>query len=130
MTWFLRLFRVFRDLESQASQMANEKLQLQDRVDAAESERSRVWAELQRALESERETHRMYRNQEWQTRYGVTPHPDAPHLPASMSRVQEGGPIAPRRVLGGALQAQSQRAFVAQYRDRAGIKDPEPPPAA
>lgn len=101
--WILRFFPEFRQVERERDSMrtdlvfiraahqerVTDNLRLQDRTDAAEAERTRVWKLLEESLENERLAYRMQVNEDWQRRYGVTPHPDAPHIPATQEHHAE-----------------------------------------
>ena len=58
-----------------------ENIRLQDRVEAANEDRAKLWTMLQEALGNERKALMMEVNAKWQKDYGVTPFPDAPSIP-------------------------------------------------
>ena len=62
-------------------ELETENLRLQDRVDAANEDRAKLWTMLQEALGNERKALMMEVNAKWQKDYGVTPFPDAPSIP-------------------------------------------------
>ena len=98
---FLRLFPSVRELESDAASLreANqdlqqEKLRLQDRLEAAIADRNRLWDMTQECLRGERSAYQMHVNQSWQRQGAGIPYPDAPHLPPhSVPREQSLEPV-------------------------------------
>lgn len=101
---FLRLFSPFRELEAdydalteEHSRLTQEKLLLQDRLDAAQLDRDRLWSMTSEALAGERSAYQAHINQAWQRVGGGIPYPDAPHLPASaVPKEQSTEPIGRR----------------------------------
>ena len=91
--------RLLADLE----QAHTEKLVLQDRLAAAENDRSRVWDEMQSARAAERQCLHMLINIEYQRHYGIAPYPDDPKLPPSTNT---GGPPSVRMTASQAVEAQ------------------------
>ncbi len=130
--WLLNLFPSHRTLLSGLQDAQAQNLRLQDRLDAAESERSRLWSELQAALKGERDALQMAVNEHWQRAYGVAPFPEAPHIPAKMATVQEGGPIPASRAYGFGAVSQRLDQFRKECAERLQkqMQNPEPPPAA
>ena len=66
-------------------ELETENLRLQDRVDAANEDRAKLWTMLQEALGNERKALMMEVNAKWQKDYGVTPFPDAPSIPVKFA---------------------------------------------
>jgi hypothetical protein len=106
--WLARFFPASRAIVSEngrlreaVQQLTQEKLLLQDRLDASNEERSRVWSMMQQALEGERMAYQMHINQSWQRTTGTVPYPDAPHaaqpkpVPANPEPLGRAGRILP-----------------------------------
>jgi hypothetical protein len=108
MLWFLRLFPAFRalalnysealtkaaDLRDSLDEIAIEKLRLQDRLDAALTDKEHLWNSMQDAIDNERAALRMQVNHAVQKAGGGIPYPDAHSLPSSAVRpLQAPGPV-------------------------------------
>lgn len=74
---------------SRLQEVETENLRLQDRVEAANEDRKQLWEMLREALGNERDALMMQINADWQKRYGVIPHPDAPSIPEKFSNAVE-----------------------------------------
>ncbi len=112
---FLRLFRIFRELEARTETLIREKrtlqtdltfsraafneaqsdkLRLQDRLDAALADKDHLWNIMQDSLNNERNALRMQVNHAVQKAGGGIPYPDAHSLPAEAVRpLQTPGPV-------------------------------------
>jgi hypothetical protein len=132
--WLLNLFPSHRALLSDLQDAQAQNLRLQDRLDTVEAERARIWNELQTALKGERDALQMAVNEHWQRQYGVAPYPDAPHIPAKMATVQEGGPVPISRTYGFTRVSRQIDRFRNEYaaRLKGAVKDghPETPTVA
>lgn len=71
-----RLRGVIQDLQ-------HEKLMLQDRLDAATEDRSKLWGLASECIGHERVAYQMQVNAQWQKQGFGAPYPDAPQLPQS-----------------------------------------------
>lgn len=124
MTWFLRLFARYRNLEALHTEELNnvrqalleseqQALLLQDRLDAAIEDRNRTWELVKESLAGERKALHMQINEAWGLKYGTTPYAGDPHLPTAAQRKQnEPGPIGPRRELPSQRIARATEEFV------------------
>lgn len=99
------------------AQLQQEKLSLQDRLDAALEDRAKLWHLVEVAQNEERRAYQMHVNQAWQRTSGTIPYPEAPHLPphAVPTPVKGGEPVGRRgRMLASEMVGQATRAFVAK----------------
>lgn len=132
MTWFLRLFKAFRDLESRRTvemldlQAAMEELvserdsltterdSLLRQLETATSDRTQMWEMVNKALEGERTAYQMHINASWQKQGGGVPYPAAPSLaPNAVPVKQEPGPVGrTARVLPSQLVRQRTNDFI------------------
>lgn len=126
---FLRLFSAFRALEQDRDatvanlceslqQMTTEKLLLQDRLDAVMEDRAKLWGMMERSIENERATLQMQVNFGTQQRFGITPFPEAVHLPPSAEPSAEKSAPFGRRMMPSEMVAQRTREFVRTYSER------------
>jgi len=94
-----------------------EKLMLQDRLDAALTDKDRLWNTMQDALDNERNSLRMQVNHAVQKSGGGIPYPDAHSLPAaSVARPQQAGPVGRRgRLLPSEAAAQQSSQFIKDF---------------
>lgn len=111
---------LFRSRELAALREANrelqqEKLSLQDRLDAVYEDRAKLWQLVQSSIEGERTAYQMHVNAQWQRQSGTVPYPDAPHLPAhAVPKIQTGEPVGRRgRMLPSEMVAQATRDYLA-----------------
>lgn len=138
MIWFLRLFSAFRDMEALLEMQAQtaedmeadlkachssledvgiEKLQLQDRLESALSDKEHLWAAMNEALGNERDALRMQVNHAVQKSGGGIPYPDSHSLPPSAARpLQAPGPVgrSGRRLPSEMGQDQTNK-FIAEF---------------
>ena len=121
---FLRLFAAFRAIEAELvavreshAQLASQKLLLEDRLNAAQEERERIWLLTQEALRGERMAYQSHVNLSWQKMGGGTPYPDAPHLPpAAVPQPDSHEPVGRQaRVLPSEIVARETRKFMQAY---------------
>lgn len=83
-------------VRARLAELEQENIRLQDRLEFAQADRARVWDSFEASLANERMSYQMQINSSWQQKCGVTPFPDAPHLPDSQSaRPERLGPIGP-----------------------------------
>lgn len=136
---FLRLFKEFRDIEAycgtcndlavksgaeaiqlrEALQEQNtQNLLLQDRLDAAMDDRAKLWGMMERAIENERATLQMQCNFTVQQKFGITPFPDAPHLPPSAEPSAENAAPFARRMMPSELVAHRIAQFAKTHAQR------------
>jgi hypothetical protein len=116
----LRLFSYVRELEANVvrvreanQEQFQEKLRLQDRLDAAIADRKALWDMTQECLRGERVAYQMHVNQSWQRQGGGVPYPDAPHLPANTNREPRTEPAGRKgRMLPSEAVAQSTSQFI------------------
>ncbi len=119
--WLLSLFSEYRSLTEDLQSAISEKLILQDRLDAVMNDRSELWRMMETAINNERATLQMQVNFQTQQRFGVTPFPDATHLPQE-SNAQ--GPIEPmpRRQMPSELIQNGTARFIRQFQERHVMK--------
>jgi hypothetical protein len=79
--WLLSLFPLFRQLQTECARLTTDKLVLQDRLDAALEDRSKLWDLTRECINNERTAFQMQINAQWQKQGFGAPYPDAPHLP-------------------------------------------------
>ena len=116
----LRLTPQFQQIEAELKtlranyqDLTTENLLLQDRLDAAREDRTKMWDTMQECLRGERTAYQMHINQAWQKTGAGAPYPDAPQLPPHMLPKQETHePIGRRRVLPSEVVAQKTAEYV------------------
>jgi hypothetical protein len=81
---FLRLFSSFRRMEEAYREQAGEILRFQDRLEAAQIDRGKLWDTLQEALRGERTAYQTSINHAVQRMGGGVPYPDAHSLPPNV----------------------------------------------
>ncbi len=90
--YFLRLFSTFRALEQDRDttvaelratvrEFSNDKLLLQDRLDATLSDRQRMWDLMERSIEDMKLGYQAHLNVQWVKQGYSAPYPDAPQPP-------------------------------------------------
>lgn len=101
-------------LREENGRLEQEKLSLQDRLDAALEDRAKLWHLVQESLGEERKAYQMHVNQAWQRQFGTLPYPDAPHVPPHATlKPASGEPVGRRgRILPSEMVAQAKRTFV------------------
>lgn len=123
----LRLFSAFRALEEDRdATVAQLRAELSDAQDEARDltakldDRTELWRLVHESAAAEREAHRMVINYSVQQRFGITPYPDAQHLPESVG--PETGAHVPRRQLPSELMDAAKKQFmpelIAKYNAR------------
>lgn len=126
---FLRLFAAFRSLEQdrdatvselrtavQESTMQN--LLLQDRLDSMASDRAKLWEMMETAIQNERSTLQMQVNFAVQQKHGLTPFPEAVHLPESQQPSPEDAAPFARRLMPSELIARRTTQFMKEHQRR------------
>ena len=109
--WFLRLFPVFHQIAMERSEaltnladresdlvfcrarnqeLETENIRLNDRLEAANEERARLWKLAEESLANERQAYQMRANEHWQKQYGVKPYPEAPGIPENLGHQENG----------------------------------------
>jgi hypothetical protein len=78
-------------LRAELQREQNTALLLQDRLDAAIGERSKLWDMLRESIGNERASYQMHINVEWQKRGFGAPYPDAPHIPPALEPQKQDG---------------------------------------
>lgn len=126
---FLRLFHAFCTLEEDrdatvaalretVQEQSMQNLLLQDRLDAVMNDRGELWRMMERAIENERETLQMQVNFSAQQRFGVTPFPEAVHLPPTAEPSEARSAPFGRRLMPSELVAHRQQQFMKKFVDR------------
>ena len=118
--WLASLVPKLRALEAENTQLrdtvtslTDEKLRLQDRMDAAVQDRSRMWDLLHKSIDEMKIAYQMHVNQSWQRQGGGVPYPDAPHLPpAAVPKPPSSEPIGRRRMLPSEAVAREADRFI------------------
>jgi regulator of replication initiation timing len=116
-----------RVAESANAALQQENLRLQDRLEAAAEDRKQLWDTMQQALANERASYQMQVNEEWQKRYGVTPYPEAPHIPTTMANSEDRTGTFGRR--GRMLPSEMQAAATQAFWDKKAAKAAQAAPA-
>ena len=125
----LRLFNQFRALEAdrdvqvlelrEALQEESQRaMLLQDRLDAAQESVSRLWAMVDAAQNRAYRAMETQVNYATQMRFGVTPYPDASHLPPSLEPDLDADPIVSRRMVPSGMVADAKRRLIAELNSR------------
>lgn len=119
--WFLSLFAAYRQQAETIQSLTTDKLLLQDRLDAVMNDRSELWRMMETAINNERATLQMQVNFQTQQRFGVTPFPDAMHLP---QEANAHGPMEPlsRRQMPSEMIANGTARFIRQFQQRQEMK--------
>jgi hypothetical protein len=121
---FLRTFPQYRALEREVKtlreehvRLTTERMMLQDRLDAAQEDRNRLWNLTQKCLEGERLAYQSHINVQWQKQGGGVPYPEAPHLPpAAVPQPSPNEPLGRRgRILPSEAVARASNAFVKDF---------------
>jgi hypothetical protein len=96
------------------SELTQEKLRLQDRLDAALADRQRLWDLTSQSIDEMKLAYQSHINVQWQKQGGGTPYPDAPHLPAHMvPKEQSHEPVGRRgRMLPSEAVQRASREFI------------------
>ena len=126
---FLRLFPQFRALESDrdarllelretAQELQQQNLLLQDRLDMAMQDRTKLWDLMQKSIDEMRVAYQMHINAQWQKEGHGRPYPEAPGLPDYAVPKQVSDPVVPRRMLPSEAAAAMTRRFVEEYAER------------
>lgn len=127
--WFLRLFPQFRALESDrdarlaevresAQELQQQVLLLQDRLDAAQSDRGRMWDLMEKSIEEMKIAYQMHVNVQWQKQGQGKPYPDAPGLPEHAVPKQNVDPVVPRSMLPSEAARLATKQFMEAYASR------------
>lgn len=119
--WFLSLFAAYRQQAELIQSLNTEKLLLQDRLDAIMNDRSELWRMMETAINNERATLQMQVNFQTQQRFGVTPFPEATHLPQESNAQGPMDPL-PRRQMPSEMIANGTARFIRQFQDRHVLK--------
>lgn len=116
--WLRKLFPFFEVelLREANAQLEREKLSLEDRLDAALEDRTKLWHLVEESLQGERTAYQMHVNAAWQRQSGTIPYPNAPHIPPhTLPKHSPGEPVGRRgRMLASEMVAQATRSFVEQ----------------
>lgn len=121
MKWFLALFAEYRAQVELAQSLSAEKLILQDRLDSVMNDRAELWRMMETAISNERATLQMQINFQTQQKFGVTPFPDAVHLPADLNATGSAQPM-PRRQMPSEMIASGTAAFLREFQARHAMK--------
>jgi hypothetical protein len=84
-------------LEDTIRELTNEKLRLQDRLDAALEDRKQLWNLMQQSIDEMKIAYQSHINVQWQKQGANPPYPDAPHLPPNAVPPQQGNEPVGRR---------------------------------
>ncbi len=126
---FLRLFPQFRVLEQDrdatvaalretVQEQSTQNLLLQDRLDSVLNDRANLWDMMRTAIENERATLQMQVNFSAQQRFGVTPFPEAVHLPPTAEPSGEKSAPFGRRMMPSEMVGHRTAQFFKQYTER------------
>lgn len=118
MTWLLSLFPQYRALLASLRESETQRLLLQDRLDATLSDRAQMWELMREALNNERDALRQQVNYATQQRFGVTPYPEAQHLPDEILPDRENNTTVYRRPLPSEAIAAATEKFKRQLADK------------
>ncbi len=119
--WILSLFSEYRQQAETIQSLASEKMLLLDRVDALMNDRSELWRMMETAINNERATLQMQVNFQTQQRFGVTPFPEAMHLPQEDGAQGHMEPLA-RRQMPSEMIANGTARFIRQFQERQVMK--------
>lgn len=98
------------ELRAALQQESTDKLILQDRLNAAEESVSRLWGMVQDSQNKAYEALKLQVNFATQQKFGITPYPEATHLPPSMEPDLDANMTIPRRMTPSeAVAAQTRR---------------------
>jgi hypothetical protein len=81
-------------------------------------DRAELWEMLKQALANERATLQMQINFNTQQKYGITPFPDATHLPADLNADSSGHPPMHRRMMPSEMINSGTARFMREYQER------------
>lgn len=125
----LRLFGAFRTLEQDrdetvatlretVQEQSTQNLLLQDRLDSVMNDRAELWRMMESAINNERATLQMQVNFATQQKFGVTPFPEATHLPSSAEpSAENAGPFG-RRMMPSEMIANRRTQFIKEFQKR------------
>lgn len=106
------------ELRAALQEENTQKLILQDRLDAAQESVSRLWGMVDAAQQRAYRAMEMQVNYSTQQRFGVTPYPEASHLPPSLEPDLESDSIVRRRMAPSELIADQKRKLRNEIVDR------------
>ena len=115
--WLLCLFSEHRAQASLVQSLTSDKLILQDRLDSIMNDRAELWRMMETAIANERATLQMQVNFATQQKFGVTPFPEATHLPPEVSTQRDMQPIS-RRMTPSEMIASGTQKFLRDFRSR------------
>lgn len=119
--WFLSLFAEYRNQAATIQSLSSEKLILQDRLDSVMNDRAELWRMFESSISNERATYQMQINFQAQQKFGVTPFPDAVHLPAEASAPGQVSPLS-RRQMPSEMIAAGTAKFLKEAHSRFAMK--------
>jgi hypothetical protein len=94
------------------TKQATQNTILEDRLDAALADKSRMWDLMSRSIEEMKISYQMHINVAWQKQSGGVPYPSAPHLPESAVPKEHSTEPAGRRELPSEAIARRTNAFL------------------
>lgn len=126
--WFLQLFATYRALAEDAAalrraheELVRQNLTLQERLDAAQEDRQKLWRMVEKAVDSqaaafanERAAYQMHVNHVVQKQGGGIPYPDAHSLPPRAVPPENPPAPIPRRQLPSEAVARQTAKFITQ----------------
>jgi hypothetical protein len=112
--WLLRLFSDYREKERTIDELQRQNLMLQDRLDAALEDRSRLWSLMEKSIDEMKIAYQMHINAQWQKQGNGKPYPEAPGIhEAQLSKNMD--PVVPRQMLPSEAVRLATSKFIQDY---------------
>jgi hypothetical protein len=110
------------ELRAALQDEAQRALLLQDRLDAAQESVSRLWGMVDTAQQRAYRAMEMQVNYATQQRFGVTPYPEAGHLPPSLEPDLDSDSVVPRRRMPSEMVSDARTRLIAELNTRLSKK--------
>jgi phosphoserine phosphatase len=106
------------ELRAALQEQNTQCLLLQDRLDAAQESVSRLWGMVETAQNRAYRAMESQVNFSTQMKFGVTPYPEASHLPPSLEPDLDSDSVVPRRRMPSEMVADARRNLVTELHQR------------
>lgn len=87
-----QLFPAYKRLQRDLNETLSDKMRLQDQLVSLQADNAWIRAQMQSAIDYEREARKMMTNVAYQSTYGMKPYPESPGLPERLTTTDNAPP--------------------------------------